>query len=73
LHNSSTLKKGIKDYQTLEPTEAEATTLLNKMEVILKLTEEQLSTLVKNKERFAELKVGGMDIPSFCVLPIMNN
>lgn len=70
---SSTLKKTIKEQQSFQPSEKEATEILTKMEVIVKLTEEQLRLLVDNKSRLEELKVGGMHIEQFLFKILMSS
>ena len=46
--------------QSFEPSEDEAKTLLTQMNKIVDDTEEQLGLLVKDKEHFDKLKVGGL-------------
>jgi hypothetical protein len=55
----STIKKEIKDYQTFNPSEEEAKTILQQMHTIVDLTEKQLGLLVQGKAQFEKLHVGG--------------
>ncbi|KAI9680233.1 MAG: hypothetical protein M1822_007232 [Bathelium mastoideum] len=56
----STIKKGIKEYGSFEPSEDEAKKLLAQMSRIVDMTEEQLSLLVKDQAHLNKLKVGGL-------------
>jgi hypothetical protein len=56
----STIKKEIKEYQAFNPSEAEAKGILEKMKVIVDLTETQLGLLVQKQAHFEKLHVGGM-------------
>ncbi|KAH8883112.1 hypothetical protein GQ53DRAFT_883647 [Thozetella sp. PMI_491] len=56
----STIKKGIKEYSSFDPTEEEAKKLLAQMTTVVDLTETQLAGLVSNKAHFESLKVGGL-------------
>lgn len=56
---TSTINKGVKEYDGVTPTDAEAKKILDQMTKVVELTEEQLNALVANKSRFDTLKVGG--------------
>merc|ERR1712071_172190 len=56
----STIKKGIKEYDGFEPTNAEAKKVYDQMVTIVNLTESQLKLLVENKATFDKLRVGGL-------------
>jgi hypothetical protein len=56
----STIKKVVKEYQTFNPSETEAKGILEKMKVIVGLTETQLGLLVQKQSQFEKLHVGGM-------------
>ncbi|KAE9965585.1 hypothetical protein BLS_007519 [Venturia inaequalis] len=57
---TSTINKGVKDYDGVTPSEADVKKILAQMTKIVELTEEQLNALVANKSRFDTLKVGGL-------------
>jgi len=61
---TSTIKKGIKDYQAFQPSEQEAADLIKTMESIVSLTETQIGLMVENKAHFDKLHVGGTSILS---------
>lgn len=56
---TSTINKGVKEYDGVTPSDAEAKKILDQMTKVVELTEEQLDALVANKSRFDTLKVGG--------------
>ncbi|KAF1984061.1 hypothetical protein K402DRAFT_395995 [Aulographum hederae CBS 113979] len=57
---TSTIRKGIKEYDGTTPSDAESAKILEKMIKIVDLTETQLDLLVKNKAQFEKLHVGGL-------------
>ncbi|KAK6519099.1 hypothetical protein TWF281_003787 [Arthrobotrys megalospora] len=56
----STIRKGIKEYDGTDPTAEETRQTLDKMNVIVTLTETQLELLMQNKPNFDKLHVGGL-------------
>ncbi|KAF6831634.1 hypothetical protein CMUS01_02759 [Colletotrichum musicola] len=56
----STIKKGIKEYGSFNPSDDEAKKLLGQMGTVVDLTETQLNSMVANKAQFDKLKVAGL-------------
>ncbi|POS76777.1 hypothetical protein DHEL01_v204825 [Diaporthe helianthi] len=56
----SEIKKSISEYDGADPTPDEAQVILTKMEKVVELTEKELETMVQNKPRIDELRVGGL-------------
>lgn len=56
----STVKKAIKEYDGTQPTSAETTRILAKVEKITAVGEEQVIVMIATKPRFDQLKVGGL-------------